>query len=442
MNEPTPVLTWIPGRTAESTRAPRVAARPFPLRSEQPTAALIESVARRGLFAPLLVRPRGDELEIVCGWKRYRAALAAGVEWIPALVRAMDDLEAARCYFESKLTRRPIGVAAQEEAVRVLREARATGESNRRAAAESSAHESGPSRGVSLAGDIEVDRAFAQFAGRGSGPASGLAETGSSPALTEQRRRAQNLLRRTESLFEEALRRRALTPARVESIVDALIEMLDETPSATPGLILSAREGSDPTALHCLLVASLCSLFGRRRYAATDERLRDLILGGLLHDVGMVFVRRAAIVDDPGSGDPDRQFLKSHTRIGHAIVSATRAWNDSVAACARDHHERVDGSGYPDALRAVEISDEAQIVGLIDSYATLISPRAHRAPLSRLEALARLEAAARDGRFSPRYVQALKAVAEPEGHTETPPHPENLPEKRLEEPEDLVKLLT
>ena len=92
-----------------------VLARPYPPREESDVAELASSVRLHGVLDPILLREVRGGLEIVCGHRRYRAAIAAGVERIPAMITRMGDAEAIRAYLSQKLVRRPLSVEAQDK---------------------------------------------------------------------------------------------------------------------------------------------------------------------------------------------------------------------------------------------------------------------------------------------------------------------------------------
>ena len=111
---------------------------------------------------------------------------------------------------------------------------------------------------------------------------------------------------------------------------------------------------------------------------------------GYLHDVGMVAVDRH-IWQKPSPLDPaEFQEMADHTVVGHRILSGIEFPWPKVGEVVRSHHERADGSGYPDHLRMSEIGQPARIVAVCDTFDAMTSLRPYRRPLQVGEALSEL----------------------------------------------------
>jgi HD-GYP domain-containing protein (c-di-GMP phosphodiesterase class II) len=123
---------------------------------------------------------------------------------------------------------------------------------------------------------------------------------------------------------------------------------------------------------------------------ATRQRCE---LGGRLHDVGKIVVPEA-ILTKPGPLTADElQIMRQHPARGGQLVTLAPELTE-IAEIVRQHHERVDGTGYPDRLAGTEIRLEARIIALCDAYAAMRADRAYRAALSVEQALDQI----RDGR--------------------------------------------
>ncbi len=158
---------------------------------------------------------------------------------------------------------------------------------------------------------------------------------------------------------------------------------------------------------HHAISTAVYSVALARRHGITDhEALRVVGRGGLLADIGLTTVP-ARVLESGDELDPRAvRAIRQHPVVGHAIVA--RALGDAPA-CGRiilEHHERLDGSGYPAGLRGLQIALESQIVGIADTYDRLTTPRgeiAARSPLAACTEL-RLE---RRGQFSDHLVGEL-----------------------------------
>lgn len=137
-----------------------------------------------------------------------------------------------------------------------------------------------------------------------------------------------------------------------------------------------------------------------------DNEVAGLRSAGYLHDIGKVVVDKY-IFQKPAALD-DREFreMAEHTVVGHQIVSGVQFPWPKLPEVVRSHHERADGSGYPDHLHNGEVSQEVRIVGVADSFDAMTHERPYRAPMAVGEALSELVRSTPQ-KFDPAAVQAL-----------------------------------
>jgi HD-GYP domain-containing protein (c-di-GMP phosphodiesterase class II) len=139
-------------------------------------------------------------------------------------------------------------------------------------------------------------------------------------------------------------------------------------------------------------------------------RLRALAVGGLLHDVGKLSVPDA-ILKKPGKLEDDEfNVIRRHPDWGHELVGRVAAYPEAVRSLVRDHHERLDGTGYPRGLEGEEISLDTRILAVCDVFDALVSKRVYRDAWSVDRALALLRAESGTA-FDPTCVEALARVA-------------------------------
>jgi putative two-component system response regulator len=113
----------------------------------------------------------------------------------------------------------------------------------------------------------------------------------------------------------------------------------------------------------------------------TDDALEHIRLGGELHDIGKIGTREA-ILNKPGPLTPEEfQHIKEHSALGEKILAPFLAQSPAVLRIVRSHHERIDGSGFPDALRGERIPLEARIVAVVDAFDAMTTNRAYRPSL-------------------------------------------------------------
>lgn len=135
------------------------------------------------------------------------------------------------------------------------------------------------------------------------------------------------------------------------------------------------------------------------------NRIEELRIAALLHDIGKIGIPDS-ILNKPGRlTDVEFSIIKSHTTMGGEILRGR-----TVVGCAEDvalsHHERVDGTGYPQGLRGEEMTDEARIVSIADAFDAMNSSRVYRKACSREYILGQLKEG-REKQFDAGYVDVL-----------------------------------
>ncbi len=139
------------------------------------------------------------------------------------------------------------------------------------------------------------------------------------------------------------------------------------------------------------------------------SRLRTLAIGALVHDIGKLSVPDG-ILKKPGPLDESEYaVVQEHPERGHRLLSELGGFSASVRHLVRDHHERLDGAGYPRGLRADQIDLDTRILTVCDVYDALISKRVYRAAWSHEEAMALLHRETGTA-FDARCVAALAQV--------------------------------
>jgi HD-GYP domain-containing protein (c-di-GMP phosphodiesterase class II) len=170
-------------------------------------------------------------------------------------------------------------------------------------------------------------------------------------------------------------------------------------------LSASLREGM-PLG-HCHEVASLAGGVAEELGLPADVVLRCR-LGGWLHDVGKVGIPDRILGKRGPLEAIDWEVIRAHPELGEEIVASVPALAASGPA-VRHHHERWDGSGYPDGLEAESIPIEARIVAAADAYAAITTAAPFRKPRDHRAALAELRASA-GSHLDPAVVEALVVV--------------------------------
>ena len=156
---------------------------------------------------------------------------------------------------------------------------------------------------------------------------------------------------------------------------------------------------------HSLRVARYAAGVGEALGMDSNE-VSALRSAGYLHDIGKVAVDKR-LFGKPSSLDPEEfREMADHTTVGHQIVKGVQFPWPQIPEVVRSHHERADGTGYPDGLIMEEVPVHVRIVGLVDTFDAMTSPRPYREPLSLGGALSELVRLTPQ-KFDPNVVQAL-----------------------------------
>jgi putative nucleotidyltransferase with HDIG domain len=139
------------------------------------------------------------------------------------------------------------------------------------------------------------------------------------------------------------------------------------------------------------------------------DQVTEIELGALIHDVGLIGVPDA-ILRKEGPLDPDeRKIVQMHPTVGAEVVHDLPV-SDIVRNIVKHHHEKWDGTGYPDRLKGLSIPIEAQIVSLCDYWDTMTTARPYKPALPTEKCIEELKK--QKGFFDPDLVERFLAVVE------------------------------
>jgi putative two-component system response regulator len=141
-----------------------------------------------------------------------------------------------------------------------------------------------------------------------------------------------------------------------------------------------------------------------------ESELEALRYGGALHDIGKIGVPRE-IINKAGPLDiGEWEIIKNHPDIGYKICLPLRMNLGPALDVIRYHHEKLDGSGYPDGLKGEEISTVARIMAVSDIFDALITDRPYRKAMPRAKALEILRKEAEEGKLDREVVRNLELL--------------------------------
>ncbi|MFJ3055935.1 HD-GYP domain-containing protein [Herbaspirillum sp. NPDC087042] len=189
----------------------------------------------------------------------------------------------------------------------------------------------------------------------------------------------------TKAMFSEARMGRVLDMERCVSVVEEIAGSVLESPNGILS-VLRLKLADEYTYLHSVAVCALMVALGRT-LGLDEKSCREAGLGGFLHDVGKAFIPHE-LLNKPGKlTDEEFTLIKKHPELGYKYLSQ----DPNVPEYARDvclhHHEKIDGNGYPDALRSGSITLYARMAAICDVYDALTSDRPYKRAWDPAEAI-------------------------------------------------------
>lgn len=160
------------------------------------------------------------------------------------------------------------------------------------------------------------------------------------------------------------------------------------------------RDYDDSTYVHCVNVSLICNVLGKW-LEFSKEDIQTLTLCGLLHDVGKLMMPKEIIAKPGKLTEHEFTMIKTHPYVGYTILQ--NDIDEHVRNAVLQHHEKCDGSGYPNGLMKDEIDEFAKIVTIADVYDAMTANRVYRKGLCPFDAIEVFE---KEGfqKYEPRYL--------------------------------------
>ncbi len=205
-------------------------------------------------------------------------------------------------------------------------------------------------------------------------------------ALSDKQDRIEGLRASADDFLTRPVDRAELL-ARVQSLIK-LKQRTDELERAESVLFALARsiEGKDPyTGGHCERLAQYSASLGHHLGLA-DEQVTALRRAGVVHDIGKIAVPDSIILKPTSLTPEEWKLMREHPVVGERICAPLKVFR-LVLPIIRHHHEKFDGSGYPDGLRGEDIPVTARVLQIVDVYDALTTIRPYKAAFSITDAL-------------------------------------------------------
>ena len=220
-------------------------------------------------------------------------------------------------------------------------------------------------------------------------------ESGADDFITKPVNRAELLARVTSLLRTKKLNENLVS---MENVLFSLASAVEAKDAYTEG--------------HIRRVSRLAIDIGRSMGLSSAD-IEALRVGGILHDIGKIGIPDS-VLNKPGSlSSAEWAVVRTHPDVGCRVTEPLRPFLKGALEVIRHHHERMDGTGYPDGIEGDDISVPARIMAVANIYDALTTDRPYHASLSKEEALAIIQDDADQGRLDSSVVERLVALLGP-----------------------------
>ncbi len=190
--------------------------------------------------------------------------------------------------------------------------------------------------------------------------------------------------------YKERLERQTLTLRSQYRLLQQQAEQLKESNEKiinVLGTVVEYRNMEESTHIDRVRgftrILAECAMKDYPEYGLTEEKVNVIVAASALHDVGKVMIPDAILLKPGKLTQEEFEYVKSHSIRGYDIISSiANVWEDDYVQYSKEitrhHHEKYDGSGYPDGLKGEEIPISAQLVSMADCFDALISESVYK----------------------------------------------------------------
>jgi len=190
------------------------------------------------------------------------------------------------------------------------------------------------------------------------------------------------------NIMEEVRFGRPIKTEKVEKVVDKMVDSIFRNQDAliTLGRI---KQADEYTYMHSMSVCVLMISFGKH-LGFNAQQLKEVGIGALLHDVGKMQVPEEILNSKRTLNDQEYELMKKHVEYSHVLLQETEGITELSVIIASQHHERLDGQGYPNNLKGDDISIYGQVAAIADVYDAMTSKRCYQRKYEPTEVLKQL----------------------------------------------------
>ena len=176
-------------------------------------------------------------------------------------------------------------------------------------------------------------------------------------------------------------------PPALGPVTDACSSLIEVIAQEELGpLLVKIRNHDNFTYVHSMRYSAFMGLFGRSIGLPKAMQVQ-VASGGLLHDMGMMTIPPFVLNKQEALTPADWKQVRNHVTVGQKLLQAMGTVNKGIEIIITQHHERLDGSGYPNGLRGPQLNELARMAGIIDVFCALTDRRPYKDPMSAAAAL-------------------------------------------------------
>ena len=203
--------------------------------------------------------------------------------------------------------------------------------------------------------------------------------------ILRARKIKQETVQTVEKIMDDVKFGKEIEKDRVDHVVDNVIDSVMRNRSALVGLG-RLRKVDEYVFYHSMSVCALMINFGK--YLGFDTQLlKEVAIGAMLHDIGTTKVPSEILTKKRALSEEEYETIKKHVGYGREILEQTEGISNVSILTAYQHHERMDGSGYPIGLKGEEITNYGQAIAIVDVYDALTSKRCYKQKIPPTQAL-------------------------------------------------------
>ncbi len=192
-------------------------------------------------------------------------------------------------------------------------------------------------------------------------------------------------LKTVHKVMDDVMTGKKLERERVADLVDSITKSVFRNQGALMGLG-KLRKVDEYLYNHSMSVCVLMTTFAKQLGIDTDT-IREIGIGAMLHDIGTSKVPHEIVSKTSSLTDQEFEEIKKHVVYGREILENTKGISETSITAACQHHERLNGSGYPDGLKGSEISPLGQAMAIVDVYDALTTKRCYKRSITPTQAL-------------------------------------------------------